>query len=529
MKVTRTPLFLVVLACLLFFVLHKTPATNAQDQCGVLDEVSYPVDVSVFQLGQDFGVASPRHQGRYHTGEDWFVGRGATLGQPVRAIGRGVVTFSNPQAWGLDGGVVIIRHTLPDGATVYSQYGHMVEGGGVAFPSRLGCVEAGEAIGLIGESRPAAHLHFEMRVPTNDNPGVSDTPGPGYTRTDPRLLGWRRPSQMLRNLQARLSRGAAWYSVTATFDRPAPPLVLNDNSLLVIDGDRLRRITSDGRVMWRVALARPAVSLHGQFAQSYVTYDDGSVVSVNVENGGFSDGWRVEGFLPDMPPLLTDSARIYHTRDDALVALALNQRDVLWRVEDIPRYDYGLTTPLLIGLVINNELWTLNAVNGEQVNRVTLANGVALAPHPDGSLVAYTQGGLWRIDANGEWTLIHEAVRGQGSGHGALVRSDGRLYVTDGTTLNAYLPDGLLAWESRLPQPITGRVTIEASGGVLLVTSTHGDVVIMRDSGGVCGYTALYGNDRAHAWHTIGADGVLRVSVGDQIMGFNWERFTGGC
>jgi outer membrane protein assembly factor BamB len=529
LRIMKIASFLTIFCVLGGVFLSGTRLIYAQDQCGVLDSVAYPVDLNAFQLGQDFGIASPRHEGRYHTGEDWFVGRGATLDQPVRAIGRGVVTFSNPQAWGADGGVIIIRHTLPDGATVYSQYGHLAESGGVTFPARLACVDSGEIIGIVTNSAPAPHLHFEMRVPTTDNPGVSDTPGQRYTRQDPRLLGWRRPSQMLRNLQARLIRGSAWYSVTATFNRPAPPLVLNDNSLLVIDGDRLRRVTSDGRVMWRVALARPAVSLHGQFSQSYVTYADGSVVVVNVETGGLSDGWRVEGFLPDMSPLLTESSRIYHTQDNSLVALDLNQRDVLWRVENIPQYDYGWVSPLLIGLVMGDELWTLRVSDGERVNVVTLANGASLASHPDGTLLAYTQGGLWRIDANGEWSLVHEEVRGNTSGHGVMMRSDGRLYVTDGATLRSYLPDGAFAWESRLPQRMAGRVNIEASGGVLIITSTHGDILIMQDGGGVCGYTAVYGNDQAHAWHTLGADGMLRVSVGDQLMGFDWGRFAGGC
>lgn len=506
--------------------------TDAQDQCGVMDAVDYPVDTGVFQMGQAFGVPSPRHDGRYHTGEDWFIGRGATFDQPVRAIGRGVVTLSNPHAWGLDGGVVIIRHTLPDGATIYSQYGHLMESGSIRFPARLDCVEAGEVIGVIGEARPAPHLHFEIRVPSNVNQGIADTPGPRYTADDPRSLGWRNPSQMIRNLNARLHPAALWHSVTTT--RPtAPPLVLNDNSLLVIDGERLRRITRDGRVLWRVALTREAVSLHGHAAQSFITYTDGRIMRVDVENGNLSDAWRVDDFLPSAPPLIAADSRIYHTADNTLTALSLDQREVLWRTPDVPRYDRAIVTRHVIALVIGAELWTFRAADGTPSGVATLADGVALAPHPDGGLVAYTAGGLWRISADGRWSLLHDTIRDGGDGHGVLLTGDGRIFITDGATLRAYGGDGGLLWESRLSPPmtsaITPHITMETTGGIIMMASTSGHFAILHEGGGVCGGVALYGEDGRDVWYTLGDDAVLRVNVGDQLMGFDWGRLARGC
>ena len=38
---------------------------SAQDQCGVVTSIAFPVDRSVFQLAQDFSSPSPRHQGRW--------------------------------------------------------------------------------------------------------------------------------------------------------------------------------------------------------------------------------------------------------------------------------------------------------------------------------------------------------------------------------------------------------------------------------------------------------------------------------
>lgn len=278
------------------------------DDCGTLDSITYPIDTSLFQLGQNFGTASERHQGRYHTGEDWFYARGATAGQPVRAVGRGLVTFSGVRAWGSDGGVVIIRHTLPDGAFVWSQYGHIEQNNDVVFPRALTCVEAGQIIGVIGDARPAPHLHFEMRVFTSLNPGITDNPGPGYMRTEPTLLGWRRPAQMIQNLQATLNRGFEWQSTMANFRRAVPPYVLNDQSLLVVDGERLRRVTDDGRILWRTGLSETAWNVFGYAEQSYVVFADGMVVRVDVENATFGESFRVEDFSPDAPPLLTSAA-----------------------------------------------------------------------------------------------------------------------------------------------------------------------------------------------------------------------------
>jgi murein DD-endopeptidase MepM/ murein hydrolase activator NlpD len=163
----------------------------AEENCLFAEKVDYPFDREAFQLTQAFGVPSPRHQGRYHTGEDWFAGRDQSEGLPVRAIAAGRVTYSYPLGWGRDGGVVIIEHIFPDGSIVYSQYGHMMETDAIKFPMRLSCVEAGQVIGAIGSARPAPHLHFEIKLEGKDSPG------PGYSWQNPLDLGWRNPSRFI--------------------------------------------------------------------------------------------------------------------------------------------------------------------------------------------------------------------------------------------------------------------------------------------------------------------------------------------
>ncbi|RMG85576.1 MAG: M23 family metallopeptidase, partial [Chloroflexi bacterium] len=128
---------------------------HLQNECGIVERISHPIDTETWRLVQSFSAASPRHQGRFHTGEDWYGGRGMSAGSPVRAIANGRVTYSSPSGWGRDGGVIIIEHTFPDGSIAYSQYGHLGEGGIDSFPPRLSCVEAGQIIGVVGDARPA--------------------------------------------------------------------------------------------------------------------------------------------------------------------------------------------------------------------------------------------------------------------------------------------------------------------------------------------------------------------------------------
>ncbi|GAB4513036.1 MAG: hypothetical protein OHK0046_13390 [Anaerolineae bacterium] len=500
----------------------------------MVEIINYPIDTNTWQVVQDFAVASPRHQGRFHTGEDWFGGAGATLGQPVRAAAAGRVTYSAPTGWGRDGGVVIIEHTLSDGTVFYTQYGHMMETDVVKFPARLSCVAAGDVIGAVGDARPAPHLHFEMRV--SGFIGGGDNPGPGYTRPLPEDEGFRRPMEMLTNLQLQLTPAYAWNTTTSTYGPLTPPLVLEDNSLMVIDGEALRRITPDGRVLWRVPTEAPAVSITGFQGNPLIVYADGTVGRVDFE-GVPGASWQV-GFSPRGEALTMGEFLLFHTTDNALVALSENRREVLWRLEGVPPYARAFISPQFIALVIaaddapsgGDELWLI-ARSGEVISRSELSNGADMATTRDGDLVVYTQGGLWRVDAQGDWSeLMPEVAVPPGGGSSAvLITEDGRTFLLDGENIYAYTRINTLGWQASLPQPITGQARMAIYDDVVLIASNHGHLVSVKDSGGICGFTRLYGDDRANLWFNLGADGLLRVAVGDQIVGLNWERFTNGC
>ncbi len=517
----RSRLLPLLILHLTFITGFVQPLHAQTGQCETVDTISYPVDTTVFDLVQDYGVASPRHQGRFHTGEDWHIVSGTTIGQPVRAAANGRVTYSSPRGWGRDGGVIIIEHTLPGGEVFYTQYGHIAETDTAIFPQRLSCVEAGDIIATIGDARPAPHLHFEVRV------SQPDIPGPGYTRALPEAEGWRRPAKVLASVQTRLHRAYLWHVDLREYGPQNTPLLLTDNSLMIIDGELLRRITQDGRVLWRVALQRPAVGLVGFQANPLLIFRDGSINPVDFE-GAQSEGWRIDFSpvqrLPDMGRSL-----MFYTQDRALVTLSEDYRSIRWRLENVPTIESVYIGGTLIALLLEDQRLWLVSHDGELVNESSLENGADMATLPDGTLLIYTQGGLWQVNSAGTWA---EAIPDAPSGGGAsavAATDDGRIYLMDGSNVYAYTSERSMAWQASLPFPIQGDATMQHHGHVLLITSTYGDVVTLRDAGGICGFANIYGDDLAHEWHDLGVDGTLRIAIADQIIGFDWERLTNRC
>ena len=124
--------------------------------------------------GFDFPVGKPEAEGYYkargfrtngHMGEDWDgIGGGDTdLGDPIFAIGDGVVVFARDVHLGW-GNVVIIRHAYREkGAVKYidSLYGHLQK----MLVGRGQKVTRGQQIATMGTAHGQydAHLHLEIR------------------------------------------------------------------------------------------------------------------------------------------------------------------------------------------------------------------------------------------------------------------------------------------------------------------------------------------------------------------------------
>jgi len=140
-----------------------------------------------------------------HTGEDWYRNDYLTVntaGSPVYAVADGVVERHNPGI-SYPGNVVLIRHRLPDGRSIYSMYGHItnvsvVQGQQVTRGQQIATVLNQGYVGRTPAKHPTwdSHMHFEMRyfadgsniyVPGTNAYGYSYPgctyayPGRGYT------------------------------------------------------------------------------------------------------------------------------------------------------------------------------------------------------------------------------------------------------------------------------------------------------------------------------------------------------------
>ena len=128
----------------------------------------------------------------YHLGEDWNGDGGGNtdLRDPVYAAANGRVVFAGNGGTGW-GNVVIIQHTMPDGSTVSTLYGHLDR-----INVSAGDVTIGQQIGTIGTGGGlyAAHLHFEVYL------GSMSRPGDGYSSSpdpDPFTHGYVNPTRFI--------------------------------------------------------------------------------------------------------------------------------------------------------------------------------------------------------------------------------------------------------------------------------------------------------------------------------------------
>jgi len=538
LRQTRYSGSLLLFLAIMILLAAPVGRAEAQAQCGYVDGLEFPVDTSLFSIVQDYAAPSARWQGRFHSGEDWFIdrnlasaaARGTAYGEYVRAIANGRVVFSDPRAWGFDGGVIVLEHVFPDNSVAYSMYGHITDETGVAFPAVYTCVRRGDILAAVADVRPVPHLHFEIRAATNT------TPGAGYVWLDPEELGYRRPSKFISNWQTWLQDAYRWRVDLADELGPvATPAQLEDYSLVYLDAaggvDRLVRATPDGRVLWRVLLNKDGVGVVPEQEGVYLFYADGEVQFV-ARDGTPGEKWSL-GEAIQGAPTAAFGLQLFRTPDDQLIAVDTVERRVTWRLDDVPRIVRSVVGSETLALVTeapdgSAELLTIGA-NGALLDRAYLNTPGALAVDGQGGLHALTQGGLWRIDRDGQWSLSTIPVVGNRN-TALAIGTDGAQYIFDGATLTAYNAENVGLWQSTLPRQIEGTNQLTLADGLILLTNSEGEMIAWQAaSGALCGQARIWGDSRTNLWSSLDDDGTLRVWVGDQIIGFNWREFTALC
>ncbi len=253
-----------------------TPVAGAY--CGLVDTLDFPLeppDAVGIRGGQDYGVYRQRYE-KNHAGEDWGI-RGGSLGEPVYAIGHGVVTYADGLGWGRDKGVIIVRHTFQDGGTILSFYGHLDPPSVTLQPGA--CVRRGQHIADIGNPSSSPHLHFEIRS------HMPHVPGPGYWPDDPTLVGWQPPSRYIWDYRAARTPGVRW--TRFDLDAMRPVGAVDAETFVALEGSRLAGLyLPGGGLRWAFDLGfRPADA---------VLSTDASLV-FTIKGFGLLEAWRLPG------------------------------------------------------------------------------------------------------------------------------------------------------------------------------------------------------------------------------------------
>jgi Zn-dependent protease with chaperone function len=160
---------------------YKESTVNKDEELPIADGFDFPLgdpnDAKPFSVSQHFQAVPPEalHQG--HLGVDF----GCRIGTTIRAVAHGSLAFYTRDKGDDWGNCIILKHKLPSGDIVYSQYAHLSK-----FSDKIEKIiqgekvpiEKGEEIGLSGQKGSGPHLHLEIKkFPENSKPSL----GNGYS------------------------------------------------------------------------------------------------------------------------------------------------------------------------------------------------------------------------------------------------------------------------------------------------------------------------------------------------------------
>jgi len=463
------------------------PVPQRGAPCGVVDFFDFPLgapDGDGAGARWLFGRYSDRYQG-IHAGEDWVYDGGSSLGKPVYAIGHGQVLYAQPLGWGIDQGVIIVRHIYPDGSFINSFYGHLDPPSVTLKPGD--CVTRGEHIADIGQPRGRPHLHFEIRR------HLPDTPGPGYWSVDPRLAGWEIPTDTIWDNRIQTSPGIKW-TRAFTSSNGAPIGVLGNDLFAAFDNDELFAAEpGTGRVQWTHAVTggfRHA-ALDTSRQQIYVSTLSGTLQAIDAAG---QPAWQIE--LPAAELLPLPGSGVVARVNGRLAGLAVDAQP-MWETDRVGEIaDWLSDGDRLIISTKGQDAATYALDRSGALLRLAPQGGqIALAR---GRLFIYNPTGLYRVD---EAARAAELLLPLDSGYlpdGDLTAAyDGTLLITHrgagDRRLIALNVDGTLRWDRSVaalgravPRLIAiGRrvYAVTDDGDVLLIDQATGDLWRIFDGG----------------------------------------------
>jgi hypothetical protein len=445
--------------------------------------MDFPLDPpdaeNVARGGGDFG----RYRGRYsayHAGEDWWLSQGrSSFGAPVYSIGHGRVTYADPNGWGRDKGVVIVRHTFADGQTILSFYGHLDPPSVILQPGD--CVTRGQHVGDIGRPRSTPHLHFEIR---NHMPGE---PGGGYWAEDPTLAGWEAPSPYIWNVRIMASPGVAW-NRPAVGDGTVAIGPVGDHSLVILEDDQVSALqVEDGGLAWTLEYEEEVdrAILDAARPMLYTADQLGRLAAFRLP--GEQDGAGAEpDFLWDtdldavgFPTLISlPGGGLVLSFWEQLFAVSQAGR-VLWEADEVGRpLDWVVAGEQLVLSTAGGEhdLWLLDT-DGLAPFETPLSGQLAAGPGDRPLLLAVD--GLYRLDPTRRAAeRLLELPQSLPNSGAILALADGGLLLVHqdrfDTRLMALEEDGALRWERSLAEVVGGQLSLMSLGERVLLLAQDG-------------------------------------------------------
>lgn len=507
----RCDVLLIGLVLLLPGLAAQRAQGQVQQDCGIVDAIDYPIDgVSIEH--DDFGMYRGIFDG-YHTGMDMAFGRG---GEPVRAAARGRVTFSDPEGWDTEKGVVVIEHLFPDGSTYFTLYGHMEELNGHRFPRVSDCVTRGQIIGAIGDPQSSArHLHYEIRRMR------ASTGGPGYWSADPLDGGWMHPIEFTERWRLRLN--SAFRSVMTASGAPlAPALWTPDGGAVFFSNYQIEQQNVLSQPLWKLSI-RGLVGV--------VALPDGRVLGrtetdqiILFQDGRFVASWQAGTALAS-PPISLGAGVAFLTQDHRVISYD-PAGTALWQTEPLGDYiERYVVSGERLALVGTHQgayrLWVVDAAGNVAYE--------AAAPMPvtpfrtaDGGFLILVAGQVNILDSALNLRLLFDT--GLQLSRDSQAAQDGQgnvlLYPGYGGEVYAFGADGARRWQTRLPAtPQAPPLLALGQGCLAYVLMPDGALLAYRGGdGALSGMVALYaGGERENQ-----AARSLEVLPGEQV------RFAAG-
>jgi hypothetical protein len=412
-----------------------------------------------------------------------------------------MVTYAQPLGWGLDQGVVIVRHHLASGENVLSFYGHLDPKSVVLKPGD--CVARGDPVGKIGKPRTPPHLHFEIRTHTPTDPGR------GYSTKDPNLSGWKSPSAFIWRTRIAASPGVLWVRAPAKQATQAVGLVDPDTFLITQDEQLTAIDLRDGSARWRYespvraydAIIHPdrstvyVASILG-IVEAYPLPDAQDATARGDASTLLEPAWRtgLEGVtFPTLMPL--PGGGIVISTQRALMGLSPGGRRLWERDSALWSPDWVLSGNRLILAEAGGDVWTIEdrqVTPWDTEAGGRLAAGIPSAGAAGVDLLSYDETGIHRFDPNSRSVELWYPLSGGFPGTGNIaVLPPGSVQDTTASTplgivlathrdrtgesLTALTSDGALCWRRSFPGVLREqRDLLTLDGRAYLVSRVQG-------------------------------------------------------